>query len=961
MNVGGLPQASLAGETNQSARDVLFQKAEAAAQKAAMLQQHVTTKDLEEAIRLFQESARLFKATDSNDHAAEALLQVGEIYFTVSQFNKTLDSYREALVLDGKNPELRCRVLSRMARTHATMGHSSEAKSYAEQALGLSTRLSRRTQAEALEALGEALHNSGKVQESVEFFNRARDLFAEAKDANGQAQTLLMLAYARFPKDRAAGLHLAGEALRVFSSAGTRYQVAQAERAVAMFAATTDEFETIQCNCQDALPVFRGIGDKDSEAVTLNILGLVNWKMGDVDKSLRFYQSARASFASLGDLTGGAEAVTGMAKALRAKHQYQNLLFLYEEKLRLAKKAEHPGLVASAYADMAAIYMHDRQYAKAEEFFHLSLEGYRTLHNRYGEGDVLMGLARLQVMQEKYQEAVSSLESARKLKESEKGTGQVEAVARIQYELAYIYRRLNRLDDSLAAIEETIDTIEKQRLTISSFDSRASYFASLHQYYALYIQVLMLLHQQNQNGGFASRAFDAAEKSKVRSLRDLLTASSQNAPCEELLKRQLEDPDSPEASARRLSTRQAAGNDSTVTLKQVQAQLGNDGTILLEYALGDEKSYLWVVDKEKIVAHELPGVAHIREIALAFRERIAPLLRADEHVKEFLKRKHDAEREYPFSARQLSRLLLGPTDLTHAKRLLIVPDGPLQYIPFAALPLPSTREMNAVLISHHEVVLVPSASALSTLREKKRVPPTLVAAIFADPVFGWHDERAKTIVTLGKKNVQNGAPTLRPVAGGTPESEDFGRLPGSADEANAIVGFIGRKNVLFKLGFDATRALILRNGLGRYRLVHIATHGIIDTQNPERSRLILSLLDRRGQQIKGSLWLGDVYKMNLSADLVVLSACESALGKDLDSEGIIGLPRGFLYAGAKSVIASLWKVSDKETVKLMTGLYARIQRGESPSSALRGTQNEMAQKGVRPFVWGAFVLQGDYK
>jgi len=530
--------------------------------------------------------------------------------------------------------------------------------------------------------------------------------------------------------------------------------------------------------------------------------------------------------------------------------------------------------------------------------------------------------------------------------------------------LAHIYRLLNRPADALKAIEKTIDIIEQQRLTISSFDSRASYFAFLHQYYGLYIQVLMMLHAQDPNGGFAQKAFAAAEKSKVRSLLDLLTTSSQNAPCEELLKRQLEELDAPDVSASRPATPPAAGDGSTITLEQTQEEIGSDGTVLLEYALGDEKSYLWVIEQKKIVVHELPAAAQIRKVALAFRDAMAPLQRRKgESAREFLIRERDAEKNYSFYARQLSHLLLGKTQLAQAKRLLIVPDASLQYIPFAALPFPSVHEKKAMLISHHEVVILPSASALSTLRKKavKRTPPKLVAAIFADPVFGWQDERTKTIVVPGKPKPRELPPNLGPVVRGEPGSVDIPRLPGSAEEAMAIRDIIGKKDVLFELGFDATRALVLDDGLESYRLIHFATHGIINVQNPEMSGLILSLLDKRGKAQDGYLRLGDIYKLKLSADLVVLSSCDSALGKDLDSEGIIGLPRGFLYAGAKSVIASLWKVNDAKTTKLMTGLYARMQRGESPSSALRGAQIQMAQQGESPSVWAAFVLQGDYK
>jgi CHAT domain-containing protein len=179
----------------------------------------------------------------------------------------------------------------------------------------------------------------------------------------------------------------------------------------------------------------------------------------------------------------------------------------------------------------------------------------------------------------------------------------------------------------------------------------------------------------------------------------------------------------------------------------------------------------------------------------------------------------------------------------------------------------------------------------------------------------------------------------------------------------AIQEIFGPREVFTAVGFDATRRLVLSGRLQPYRFLHFATHGIMDARHPELSGLILSLVDRRGRQQDGYLRLADIYTLKLSADLVVLSSCDSALGKQLESEGMIGLPRGFLEAGARSVIASLWKVDDAATATLMRSLYSRIQRGESPSAALRGAQLEMANDKTfgQPFYWAAFVLEGDYK
>jgi CHAT domain-containing protein/tetratricopeptide (TPR) repeat protein len=944
-------------ENSHDDRDALRRRAEADLEQGAILLQKQTSKDLNTAILLFRESVRFFKAAHFYSRAADADLQLGESYFLLSLYHNALSAYREAL--NTGNLELRCRALSHIARTYATMGQSSRAGSYSQQALDLSEGLSGRTRAEALEARGEAVQDVDQARGS-ELFTQAQAAFAEAGDKNGQAEALLMLGYLRFRAEPAEGFRFARQALKLWYSEKNSYGIAQAHKAIAVFATVTGEFEAAQCDYKDALEKFQSIGDKDDEAVVLNEMGYVSHELGDVELSLAQYRRAKAILVSVQDELGLVEAIRGMGKALTAMGQYQQLLPLYTEKLRLAQKNGNPAQIASAWADIASVYELKRQYGKAESLYRRSLASYRSGHLDYGVGDILIRLAHLRAGQAGYLQAISFLEDALLLKNK---TGQIGDIAKIQYELAYIYRRLNRLDDARTAIEKTLEIIESERLKIESFDSRAAYFASVHKYYALYIQVLMLLHGRNPERGFMQLAFEASEKSKVRAFLDLLTTSGQNSACDEVLREQLVA-DSAESHTSDL--RQTASAPPVLTLKQIQTEIENDDTVVLEYALGDEKSYVWVLDQKQIVAHELPAADRTRTLVWKFRNTLTarqPRL-DDSSLEEYKKRVRRSDMESPVLARQLSSLLLGPVGVAGAKRILIVPDGSLQYIPFSTLSLPAEDE-KAILIGHHEVVILPSASALSSLRsaQAKRNAPTSVAAIFADPVFERDDPRVIQAGTSRRKKSEGGPPDLALALRDTHGSEYIDRLPGSRAEAEMIRQVFRNQNVLVAEGFSASKDYVLQGGLDRYRVIHFATHGIIDALHPEMSGIILSLVNERGQRQDGYLRLGDIYKLKLSADVVVLSACSTALGRNMESEGIIGLPRGFLYAGAKSVIASLWKVDDKATAQFMRGFYRRMQRGESPSSSLRGAQLEMSQgqQWSPPFYWAGFVLQGDYK
>jgi CHAT domain-containing protein len=315
---------------------------------------------------------------------------------------------------------------------------------------------------------------------------------------------------------------------------------------------------------------------------------------------------------------------------------------------------------------------------------------------------------------------------------------------------------------------------------------------------------------------------------------------------------------------------------------------------------------------------------------------------------------------------------------------LIVPDGALQYVPFEALPDPTTPAAGAQpdasggehpvspLLLKHEIINQPSASALALLRDETarrgQAAPKMVA-VLADPVFEHDDPRVKLATRQQSPSADEPSRSvdtyraLRDVG----VLSDGGRMPrllASRHEANSIIAAAPPAERLEAVGFSASRETATSPELGRYRIIHFATHGLLNNDHPELSGIVLSLVDERGRAVDGFLRVHDIYNLNLPADLVVLSACSTALGKDVKGEGIIGLTRGFMYAGARSVMASLWKVDDEATAELMGHFYRNLLRNNlPPAAALREAQIAMLkQKQWRaPYFWAAFVLQGEYR
>ncbi|HEX6740080.1 MAG TPA: CHAT domain-containing protein, partial [Vicinamibacteria bacterium] len=394
-------------------------------------------------------------------------------------------------------------------------------------------------------------------------------------------------------------------------------------------------------------------------------------------------------------------------------------------------------------------------------------------------------------------------------------------------------------------------------------------------------------------------------------------------------------------------------------LAEIRRQVLDADTVLLEYALGERGSQAWVASASGLAVHALPPRDEIERAARRLHQAAsAP----------------PAERAAGWSeaAAELSRLVL-PPDLAglSAKRLLVVAPGALQYVPFAALPLPGAGAQP--VMERFEVVSAPSASVVATLRQEHagaaRARKEL--AVLADPVFEPDDPRVQTArrhAGAGTQVAMAGqgeslARALRSVTG-TGGDRLLTRLPFSRQEAEAILAGAPRRASLRALGFDASRDLATSPALADYRFVHFATHGLLNTRQPELSGLVLSLVDREGRRRDGFLRLHDIYDLRLNAELVVLSGCQTGLGKDMRGEGLQGLTRGFMYAGAPRVVASLWQVDDLATAELMKRFYrAMLVEKRPPAAALRAAQRELAasRQWSAPFYWAAFGLHGDWR
>lgn len=554
---------------------------------------------------------------------------------------------------------------------------------------------------------------------------------------------------------------------------------------------------------------------------------------------------------------------------------------------------------------------------------------------------------------------------------------------------AYAYFRLGRAEEARARYPEALAWAERAlamtsslRERIASDDGRAYYSASIRMYDELAVTAAV-------GAGRPDYALLLSERARARALVDMLAlfdAGDREDPASLALRgrvRELEleqrrrrargEPErelaSLEADLRqalgeyealraRVDPRTAALDASLSSLPKVQRLLDPD-TVALEVFLGRRASWLFTVSSSSVAAHRLAADADVEADARALHRALSARNQRPpgETAAARAERVRAADAEAERLAARLSQVLLAPISRATAqkRRLLLIADGALHYVPLAMLPAPGGGRV----IDRWDVSSVPSLTVLEALRARPRRAAARGVAVLADPVFDADDPRLRGV----EAPVSTSTPTVIAALDLTRDgSVHLARLVHTRAEAQAIVAEAPPSERALWLDTEASRARALSDELGRRRVVHLATHGVIDAQHPEKSGLVFSRFDARGAPVEAIVGLADVYALRWSSELVTLSGCETALGEEVHGEGLLGLTRGFLHAGARRVLASLWKVHDRATAELMTRTYRALLRdGRPPSAALAEAQRALAAdpRYAAPYYWAAFQVHGE--
>jgi CHAT domain-containing protein/tetratricopeptide (TPR) repeat protein len=963
------------------------------------------------AVEKYLEASKLLRNAGEVSRSAQALTNAAEIYEEMGDLQNAHQSFQTALDLATKSNDIlqEGRAFNGLASVYFLTGQSSSAREHSLKALDCANRIKDdRLKAAALTNLGESVFASGDLETAQTYQQQASHLWQALNDMRGLVSSQIALGYYSVNlSEPQNALVFLESGFRVAEKAGDIRGQMLALNALASVKAKLGRKQESLDDYARAKLLAERIGDQLSWASILAGTAAVYFWLGDAERALECDEQAAKTFTEISALWGIAETKLDLGRIHDALGNHETAASYLKEALAEFRALGMKRLQAQALRNIGIVQASSGDYAKSLQTFQESIKLSR-LHQDYryvADAQNYLGRSYEQLLQnenalQNYREA---LKLSRIASDSIVESSSLCNIARIE-------RNSGSLSDAQQNLEAALKIAESIRGDVSSQDLRASYLATIHEIYELYIDVLMLQHKQSPAQGFDARAFAISERARARSLLESLQegqADIRQGVDDSLLEKERALRETVNSKAERQMKLLAAKDSQQAekvkseidaltieysrvrdqiratsphyaaliapelfTLQQVQQQLLDQESILLEYALGDERSYVWLVSSGNVSTYELPSRKDIEQAARKlYNDFVAYQIVAGESLQARTERQEKADESLPGDTASLSKLVLGPlAGKLGNKRLVIVSDGALQYIPFAALHDPDGNLKTLQYLNEkHEIVREPSASTLALLvsEARKRAAPSDSVAVFADPVFEVDDPRVKTasyVATPESPESLRVKEALRDI-GISADGVEIPRLIASSDEADAIINAAPWGTGLKAIGFDANRGRVLGQELGRYRIVHFATHGMINNEHPELSGIVLSLFDQQGRSQDGFLRLHDIYNLHLPADLVVLSACSSGLGKDVRGEGLIGLTRGFMYAGASGVVASLWKVDDRATAELMKLFYQGLfKKGLPPAAALRDAQLQMSQQKAwrSPYYWAGFIIQGRY-
>ncbi len=823
-------------------------------------------------------------------------------------------------------------------------------------------------------------------QKSIKYFQMALDTAKEIKSQAHELKCLRLMSGNYLIPPSQEYLDLNEQALEIAQNLNHKTESMINLNNIASYHVQQNNYAYALTNYFEALKIATEIHSKDRIPTYSSNLANIYLKFGDFQKSSEYLAKALSAAREIKDNLKTANILNSMgilyekkADIFKNEKDYDKALKYFEDSRNLLEMEGNKGLQIMALNNIGNIYTALEKYQEALSFIRLARERAENRGDEQALGNILTNFGEIQLQLQDYKEAekyyFQALRIGRKLESPP-------ILQKANFGIAKIYEQQKEYNLAISHYQEAIKEIEKVRKKLGLDVNQSGYIYSKLDVYEHLQNLYFFLYSLDPDKEYGEEMFLAAEKGKAQSFLDNLEESqidiSKNL-SDEYEKRELEITNRISVNIEKISKGSnssmsdmelfkkeifQAEEDYTHLLNQMLAEKVNISkvispipfslnylqdrymdpeTVLIEYSLGEDKSFVFFVSKNIFKIFELPPHAEIKD-----------------SIKVYLRVLRDPSQENDIVQKSSQRLYLElfasldeiiPEDV---KNLIIIPDGILYYLPFETLVSSSKDKLNGneYLISKYAISYMPSASLLLFLSDKKINKPYNKELL----LFGAPDYSKQS--SSKEDDQENPMAMLYEIYKN--QDYQFLPLPYSKKELMVISGYFSSQKTDIYLNKDASENTIKNLSLGDYKIIHFACHSFLDETFPMRSALVLSLDEDFKED--GFLKVREIYNFNLNAELVVLSACRTGQGKLEGSDGVLGLPRIFFYAGAKSVVSTLWGINDKSTVDFMDYFYRGLSEGKSKAQALRMAKIKMMESTYsHPYYWGAFILNGDYR
>jgi len=900
--------------------------------------------DYKESIKFFESSLAAAKKIENKTYKIESLLKLGLLYWNIGQLEKSLDFYKETLSLvnkinskEKKQEILNCIEVYKLYRA------------------------------------GKEYRSQSQHQKSIESFNKAIALARKINSLEHEVKCLRQLSITYWElKNFQKFFSLNNKALKIAHSLNHNKELRRCLYNIGIFYYKLDNYSQALKHYEEALRITRDLKDIKDESKCLNNIGVIYNNIGDYEKALEYLTKALEIDRQLKDdaeisIDTNNIGVTFRKKGLLSnnKEDFYKALKYFENSLKLASKVKDKKTEIQALNNMGTVYTDLESYPEALKYFNLGLKKAEEIHDSEETGTILNNIGIVYSNQGNYELSTKYYQRAIDLALEIRG-GQILWEAYL--EMANAYKKQGKYQKALENYKKSISVIEDIRSKIKLEELKASYIGTDKRIEAFHniIDLLVRLHQSNPDKTFNLQAFNYLERAKARAFLDSLEVSEVNVnqgvnykllnqekklmkKISELYKKllalelgqeqriSLNDQlksceDSLETLKREIRTTSPAYADlnypQIITFKEAQKNLLDRKTMFFEYCIGKENSYAFIITKKELKIFPLPSAKKIRTMVT-------------NHLNTITDRENQ---DFSLGYELFSTLILPGLD-KNIKKIIFIPDDILHFLPFETLL--THKKKKKWLIEDYIISYVPSISSFREIAQRKKLKkksPQKDILAFGDPFYGIHET---------KNNKNDFFQSYY-----SSKAFNFFRLKYSGSEIDRIASLFKRTKINIFKRERATEKQLKALNLTDYKIIHFATHGLIDDKKPARSSIVLSLNHSTTED--GFLQMREIFNLKLNSDLVTLSACQTGLGQFIKGEGIEGLNRAFFYAGSSSVLISLWAVNDQAASQLMERFYIHLRSSESIMNALRKAQLEMIASDAlsHPYYWAAFIVTG---